>query len=634
MKNRKALTGISLFAALCILMSIFTVFSFAAGEGVRAYVTLSSEGELVTEQAKILVTDIDKDGALTINDALVITHREFYPDGTAGFENSTTQWGLSIKKLWGVENGGSYGYYVNNGMAMGLTDVLNDGDYLYAFSYKDAKYYSDSFSYFTVNTIPADSASFTVTLMKNGFDTDWNPVQMPAEGAVITIDGVDTEFVTDSNGEAQVTVPDSNRHIISAKSESEILTPPVIIYDGLYTGFSKEFGDTYYYVNSVKQTYFKTIGSKTYYFDNDGKMLTGLKSITNKKGNTYKYFFNKDGSMYNSGWKKTVSNGKTYYYYFSSNGVMYTGWKNITNKNGNTYKYYFGDSGIMRTGWQSIKNSKGVAYKYYFGDNGVMRTGFKDITNSKGKTYRFYFGANGYMRTGWQSIKNSKGVAYKYYFGDNGVMRTGWQKIGSKKYYFHTNGVMLTGWQKINGQKYYFDYDGVYYSASQIKAYVNAYNKLLAYAKLGQYNAGSKRYIYAFDTLSYGTGLKICCIEYDAGKDELYISYVMNNGDFQSRNAVLVQKKVTNKMEITFAYKTIKNGKTTDLNGATAVVSKRAYTDGAKINCSNYSGTKYTQSDYSQLMTSQTAHIMKELSKYLEKNSTVTLSSLGYYSYK
>ena len=72
-----------------------------------------------------------------------------------------------------------------------------------------------------------------------------------------------------------------------------------------------------------------------YYFDSDGYMVTGLRSID---GNTY---------------------------YFSSGGKMRTGWQTI---NGNTY--YFSSGGKMLTGWQTIEGSN-----YYFGKDGRLVTG-------------------------------------------------------------------------------------------------------------------------------------------------------------------------------------------------------------------------------------------------------------------
>ena len=72
-----------------------------------------------------------------------------------------------------------------------------------------------------------------------------------------------------------------------------------------------------------------------YYFDSDGYMVTGLRSID---GNTY--YFSPGGKM-RTGWQ--TINGSTYY--FSSGGKMLTGWKRIDGSN-----YYFGKDGRLVTG--------------------------------------------------------------------------------------------------------------------------------------------------------------------------------------------------------------------------------------------------------------------------------------------
>ena len=71
-----------------------------------------------------------------------------------------------------------------------------------------------------------------------------------------------------------------------------------------------------------------------YYFDSDGYMVTGLRSID---GNTY--YFSPSGKM-RTGWQ--TINGSTYY--FSSGGKMYTGWRFIDGAN-----YYFGSDGKLLT---------------------------------------------------------------------------------------------------------------------------------------------------------------------------------------------------------------------------------------------------------------------------------------------
>lgn len=49
-------------------------------------------------------------------------------------------------KLWGTENGGSYGYYVNNVSTWSLTDPVDEGDYVNAFVYTDLTTWFDTYA--------------------------------------------------------------------------------------------------------------------------------------------------------------------------------------------------------------------------------------------------------------------------------------------------------------------------------------------------------------------------------------------------------------------------------------------------------------------------------------------------------
>lgn len=88
---------------------------------------------------------------------------------------------------------------------------------------------------------------------------------------------------------------------------------------------------------------FITYHGKTYYFEADGKKVSGWQEI--------------DGSKY----------------YFSKRGVMKTGWMEEDDA-----KYYFADNGIMGIGWQTIDDAK-----YYFDKKGKMVTGEKKIGTRK-----------------------------------------------------------------------------------------------------------------------------------------------------------------------------------------------------------------------------------------------------------
>ena len=197
-----------------------------------AFVTISNGlGELVMARQAIELSDTDSDGAITINDALFLAHESAYEGGAeAGYLAEDLGYGLSLSKLWGEENGGSYGYYLNNASAFNLTDGVADGDHVKAYVYTDLEAWSDTYCYFQADSAEtAAGESVVLTLTALVFDADWNPVATPVEGAVITINGADSEFVTDANGAASVNLGEAGEYIISARSDSMTLVPPVCV---------------------------------------------------------------------------------------------------------------------------------------------------------------------------------------------------------------------------------------------------------------------------------------------------------------------------------------------------------------------------------------------------------------------
>ncbi len=228
---------ISFIAAVALVScSPAVLCAGAAEQDAKVLVTVSDGkgGAPVLIQKEVKVTDIDSDGKLTVNDALYIAHEDNFTGGaSAGYKSSESQYGLSLSKLWGIENGGSYGYYVDNNMAMSLVDEVKDGSSVYAFVYSDTAGFSDTYSWFDKNTAEAKQGDeLELTLSHITFDANWAPVPAPVEGAVITINGKETEFKTDAEGKVKVKFDEAGEDIlISAKSDSLTLVPPVLTAD-------------------------------------------------------------------------------------------------------------------------------------------------------------------------------------------------------------------------------------------------------------------------------------------------------------------------------------------------------------------------------------------------------------------
>lgn len=211
---------------ICTLLTLTLICTFALAE--TAYVTISdSDGNLCLACAATEVTDSDGDGALTISDALYCAHEQYFEGGAAaGYVAESTDYGLSLTKLWGIDNGGAFGYYLNDASCLSLADPISDGARVQAYAYRDLETWSDTFSYFRSN----DDGS--LTLIMQGHDADWNVVETPVVGAQITIDGADAGIVTDENGtfavpDEQISKPGD--HVISATYDGAVLVPPVFV---------------------------------------------------------------------------------------------------------------------------------------------------------------------------------------------------------------------------------------------------------------------------------------------------------------------------------------------------------------------------------------------------------------------
>ena len=239
--------AISMMLAVLLILSI-GVIGAAAEEpapelAAAIFVTIADqEGKTPVAAKSVTVIDTDQDGVLTINDALYCAHEQFYEGGAAaGYATKVTQYGLSLDKLWGSANGGSYGYYLNNASAWSLTDPVKDGDYLAAFCYTDLVGWSDHYSFFDkLRGVMQQGEEFTLTYSEAGYDEKWNPVTLPVEGAVITVDGEPTGFTTDAAGKATLSISEPGKHIVRATVEGKRLVAPVFVATVVAAGTHKK----------------------------------------------------------------------------------------------------------------------------------------------------------------------------------------------------------------------------------------------------------------------------------------------------------------------------------------------------------------------------------------------------------
>lgn len=174
----------------------------------------------------VSVTDVDKDGSYTVNDALQCAHDKYYKGEGVGYSSATTEYGLSLTTLWG-DTSGSFGYYVNNAASMSLADPIKEGDTISAYVYRDQTAWSDVYTYFDQAQVETQEKTVELTLMGVSYDSNFNPVNSPIKGAAITINGTATSFVTDDAGKATITFDAAGEYSISAEVSETIIVYPL-----------------------------------------------------------------------------------------------------------------------------------------------------------------------------------------------------------------------------------------------------------------------------------------------------------------------------------------------------------------------------------------------------------------------
>ena len=196
------------------------------------YVSVSitdDTGALVLALESVLVNDTDSDGLLTINDALACAHHA-HPDGMAAYATAQTEWGLSLLKLWGVENGGSYGYYLNDASAFSLTDPVKGNDHVKAYVFTDLNTFSDTYCYFDATYVETSiGETVELTLTAATFDENYAPIAVPVAGATLVIDGELTDIITDAEGKVNLTIVEDGSYLISADHPEMNLVDSVCI---------------------------------------------------------------------------------------------------------------------------------------------------------------------------------------------------------------------------------------------------------------------------------------------------------------------------------------------------------------------------------------------------------------------
>ena len=213
-----------------------------------------------------------------------------------------------------------------------------------------------------------------------------------------SIDG-DVYYITNEDGAVRGSV-EINGIPYHFDEETGARTSGWFAYDGARCYFDPE-------LQSTLCDSFATIDGKRYYFNENGRMLTGM--VTLESG---LYCFDADGVMQTG---EVETDGVIRL--FAENGKAVNGWLDGC---------YYSD-GVKAIGWTEIDGSN-----CYFDENGKRCTGLTEIDGSR------------------------------YFLDENGCTQTGWIEIDGVSYYFRESGAMAVSVKfRIDGTRYAFDENGV-----------------------------------------------------------------------------------------------------------------------------------------------------------------------------
>ena len=189
-------------------------------ESVNVYMTVSDRGVLAKTQdgsamfnRSVTVADVNSDGVLTYDEALIAAHAAYCPNG---YVSANTEWGVSVSKLWGVDTMNCL-FYLNdsalkNDVGNRETSVLHAGDYLVASVNKDNTYYSDHYTTFDKRSTTAVVGQEFRLSLKGSMGSDKIAIGYWENGKFASLEGAQL----DADGNVKATFTKAGTYLLTA----------------------------------------------------------------------------------------------------------------------------------------------------------------------------------------------------------------------------------------------------------------------------------------------------------------------------------------------------------------------------------------------------------------------------------
>ncbi len=224
---------LALFMAIFTLISVTNISGIVLAEeattDITIYLSISKYGEIVKNKngndMSCIEISLSGKESYNIDDALAAAHALHNKKGSNSYASSSTpSWGLSLDKLWN-DTSYNFGYQVNGGSesVMNLEHEIEDGDFIDAYIMENSYPNNEAYTAFEERLIDTTAGEpFSLALVEMGYDSEFNTVFTPCEGATITINGACTDIVTDADGYAEVIIEDVGTFTISAQKTKTV----------------------------------------------------------------------------------------------------------------------------------------------------------------------------------------------------------------------------------------------------------------------------------------------------------------------------------------------------------------------------------------------------------------------------
>ena len=190
--------GLSLLLVLVMLLGLLPGTAWGAepeGQAITVRMTVYDQGVPAQDKEgtpmllrEIRVTDRDRDGYYSLDEALTAAHADYAPNGASDYAAGQSDWGYSVTRLWGKKDGVG-GFYRNDQLTAAVNEeMLEQGDRVTGFTYKDLTNWSDRYSYFTQDALTVQAGTeFALTLKCVQYNESWELENVAVSGAPIGV---------------------------------------------------------------------------------------------------------------------------------------------------------------------------------------------------------------------------------------------------------------------------------------------------------------------------------------------------------------------------------------------------------------------------------------------------------------